>query len=29
MWNSVNALLENIDYWQQSRFDEYFMKGAL
>lgn len=29
MWNSVNALLKNIDYWQQPRFDEHFMKGAL
>jgi hypothetical protein len=24
MLESVNRLIENIDYWQNSRFDEYF-----
>lgn len=29
MWNSVNALIRNIDYWFQECFDEYFLKGTL
>ena len=27
MMESVNDLIENIDYWEDSRFDDYFKNG--